>query len=211
MRNPWLDIPEADYVGHMSSPEVGQRPVLCRLLREALEAARPEAALILGGSTGNGLEHVDPSATARVVVVDINPAYLDRLRGLFPGPGFDLEVRCGDVAGMELERDAFDLVHAALFLEYVDWPAVLPRVARSLRRDGVFSAVLQAPSVSSPAVTPTPFTSLRSLESLFHFVDPDALAAAGGEAGLALRTRRREALPAGKAFEVMRFVRRAGR
>jgi hypothetical protein len=42
MRNPWLDIPEADYVGHMSSPVVNQRPVLNRLLREALQRVRRE-------------------------------------------------------------------------------------------------------------------------------------------------------------------------
>ena len=41
MRNPWLDIAEVDYVGHMSSPAVNQRPVLSRLLRDALESAQP--------------------------------------------------------------------------------------------------------------------------------------------------------------------------
>ena len=41
MNNPWLDISEADYVGHMSSPAVGQRPVLGRLLGDTLETVRP--------------------------------------------------------------------------------------------------------------------------------------------------------------------------
>jgi hypothetical protein len=40
-RNPSLDIPESDYVGHMSSPEVDQYRVLNRLLREVLIAVRP--------------------------------------------------------------------------------------------------------------------------------------------------------------------------
>ena len=56
IRNPWLDIPEADYSGHMSNPEVGQRPVLDRILREALHDVRPRALLVLGCSTGHGLE-----------------------------------------------------------------------------------------------------------------------------------------------------------
>ena len=63
MRNPWLDISEADYVGHMSSPTVGQRPVLGRLLGEVLETVLPNVVLVLGGSTGNGLEHVNPTVT----------------------------------------------------------------------------------------------------------------------------------------------------
>jgi len=59
MRNPWLDIPELDYVGHMSSPMVNQRPVLSRLMGDALKCVRPRTMLVLGCSTGNGLEHVE--------------------------------------------------------------------------------------------------------------------------------------------------------
>jgi len=32
MRNPWLDISDGDYVGHMSSPSVMQRPMLSRII-----------------------------------------------------------------------------------------------------------------------------------------------------------------------------------
>ena len=209
MRNPWLDISEADYVGHMSSPAVGQRSVLNRLLGEALEAVRPKTALVIGCSSGNGLEHVNPAVTSRIVVVDVNPQYLLRLRERLPNPGFDLDVRCGDITDIELERNAFDMVHAGLVFEYVEWPVLLPRVAGALRPGGVLSVILQARSVLSPAVTPTPFTSLRSLESLFRFVVPGALCEAAHDEGLILRTRRRDALPAGKSFEVMRFVREA--
>jgi hypothetical protein len=67
--------------------------------------------------------------------------------------------------------------------------------------------VVQLPSSSSPAVTPTGFASLESLESLFRFVEPDALALAARGARLTLRDRRTESLPSGKAFEVLRFVR----
>jgi SAM-dependent methyltransferase len=209
LRNPWLDIPEADYLGHMSSPMVNQRPVLSRLLGDALELIRPRAALVLGCSTGNGLEHVNPDVTSRVTVVDINPAYLRRLGERFPNPGYELDVRCADLADIVLEPEAFDLVHAGLVLEYVEWRPVLPRVAKALRPRGVLSVVLQLPSVSSPAVTPTAFTSVRSLESVFHFVDPGALVEAASGAGLTPSDRRTEPLAAGKAFEVLLFVRDA--
>lgn len=206
MNNPWLDISEADYVGHMSSPAVGQRPVLGRLLGDALETVRPNTLLVLGCSTGNGLEHVNPTVTSRVVVVDVNPEYLRRLRERFPNPMFDLDVRCGDLNDVELEREAYDMVHAALLFEYLEWRVLLPRVAMALRPGALLSVILQLPSTSSPSVTPTPFTSLRRLESLFRFVEPTSLVDAARREGLTLSGRRAEALPAGKAFEVLRFI-----
>jgi len=209
MSNPWLDIPEADYVGHMSSPAVGQRPVLGRLLGEALETVRPKVVLVLGCSTGNGLEYVNPVVTSRVVVVDVNPKYLLRLRERFPNPTFELDVRPGDVIDIKLEREAYDLVHAGLIFEYIAWPVLLPRVAMALRPRGVLSVILQVPSASSPAVTPTTFTSLRKLESLFRFVEPTALVDAARGGGLNLNARHTEALPAGKSFEVLRFMKDA--
>jgi ubiquinone/menaquinone biosynthesis C-methylase UbiE len=209
MRNPWLDIPELDYVGHMSSPTVDQRPVLSRLMGDALESVRPRTMLVLGGSTGNGLERVNPEVTSQVTVVDLNPAYLRRLGERFPNPGFALDVQCADVADVVLDPEAFDLVHAALVLEYVEWPSLLPRVTSTLKPGGVLSVVLQLPSAATPAVTPTTFVSLRSLESLFRFVEPGALVEAACGAGLALTNRHTESLPAGKAFEVLRFVKPA--
>jgi SAM-dependent methyltransferase len=209
MRNPWLDIPEVDYVCHMSSPTVNQRPVLSRLMGDAMESVRPRTMLVLGCSTGNGLEHVNPEVTSRVTVVDLNPAYLLRLGERFPDPGFSLDVQCADLADVVFEPEAFDLVHAGLVLEYVEWPLLLPRVASTLKPGGVLSVVLQLPSTSSPAVTPTTFVSLRSLESLFRFVEPGALVEAACGAGLTLSSRRTESLAAGKAFEVLRFVKHA--
>lgn len=206
MSNPWLDIPEGDYVGHMSHPVVGQRPVLNRLLREALARARPAAALVVGCSTGNGLEHLDPAITRRLTAVDVNPAYLQALREHFPSPAFHLEIRCGDVSALHLDPASYDLVHAALVLEYVDWPSLVPRLVSTIRPGGAFSIVLQRPSETAPAVTPTPFTSLLRLESRFRFVDGDALVECAGDAGLTLQARGFEPLPSGKAFEVLWFV-----
>jgi SAM-dependent methyltransferase len=209
MGNPWLDIPEGDYLGHMSSPMVNQRPVLSRLLRDTLESVRPRTVLVLGASTGNGLEHVRQEVTSRVTVVDANPAYLRRLVEVFSNAGFELDVRCADLADFVFEPEAFDLVHAGLILEYVDWPRLLPRLAATLRPSGVFSVVLQLRSGSSPAVTETAFTSLRLLETLFRFVEPEALVEASRGVGLMLDSWRTEPLTAGKAFEVLRFVRDA--
>ena len=113
------------------------------------------------------------------------------------------------MADCVLELEAFDLVHAGLVLEYVEWPLLLPRVAATLKPGGVLSVVLQLPSATSPAVTPTSFVSLHSLESLFRFVEPGMLVRAARAAGLTLGSQRTESLHAGKAFEVLRLTRDA--
>lgn len=209
MRNPWLDISDNDYVGHMSSPSVMQRPMLSRIMGEALEAVRPKAMLVVGCSTGNGLDHVNPEFTSRVDVIDLNQAYLDRLIEQFPHTGFAMNVQCADLADVTLEAEAFDLVHAALVLEYINWPSLIPRVASALKRDGTLSVVLQLPSAANPSVTPTAFTALQSLESIFNFVDPDALIDVADASRLKLSHRYVESLPTGKSFEVMRFAKSA--
>jgi SAM-dependent methyltransferase len=205
MKNPWLDIPAADYIGHMSSPDVDQYQVLNRLLRDALWSTRPHCVLVLGCSTGNGFEHVDPAVTSRVVGIDINPAYLQRLAERFPDPPFMLDVRCADLAEYRFDPETFDLVHAALVFEYVEWSRLLPRVAAGLKPTGALNVVLQLPSPEYPAVTPTGFTSLRSLESVFRFVEPAVLVEHAMALGLGLASRRTERLRSEKAFEVCRF------
>ena len=59
---------------------------------------------------------------------DVNPKYLLRLRERFPNPTFKLDVRHGDVIDIVLGREAYNLVHAGLIFEYVEWPVLLPRM-----------------------------------------------------------------------------------
>jgi SAM-dependent methyltransferase len=205
MNNPWLDIAVDDYVGHMASPDVGQHQVLNRLFGEVLRNVRPRNVLVLGCSTGNGFEHIDPAVTSRVVGVDINPQYLQRLVEQFPNPAFNLEVRCTDLSDCAFEAAAFDLVHSALVFEYIEWPRLLPRLVQALAFHAVLSVVLQIPSHVSPAVTPTRFTSLRALESVFRFVDRDGLIREAAESGLRLEWHRSVQLKAGKTFAVLGF------
>ena len=204
--NPWTGIPESDYVRHMNSPAVGQRRALNQILADALRTTEPRAVLVVGCSTGNGFEHIDPAITARVTGVDINPAYLQSLVNRFASQSLALDIRCADLSESEFEHETYDLVHAALVFEYLPWQDLLLRLAKALKLRGVLSVVLQRPSVSSAAVTPTAFTSLLALEPLFHFVDPDAVVDSAQADGLELHERRTEPLPSGKAFEVLRLV-----
>jgi SAM-dependent methyltransferase len=205
MRNPWLDIPAADYVGHMSSPEVDQLAILSRLLREALERFRPRDLLLLGCSTGNGLVHVDPAVTRRVTGVDINPEYLAYITEQFPNPGFELTLHCADVMTYAFTPDAFDLVHCALLFEYLEWPRLIRELSKTTRIGGGLSVVVQRPSDALPAVTRTAYLSLGRLEPLFHFVETTSVVVQAHSCGFELQAQRTEPLNSGKAFDVLHF------
>ena len=209
-KNPWLEIPEADYAGHMGSEDVGQLSVLARLFHDALRLFVPADVLVLGCSSGNGFEHIDPRVTRRVTGIDINPAYLQLLTRRFPSPAFELSLECADVACYHFPAEGFDFVHVPVLFEYVEWEQLLPALARSLRPGGLLSVIMQRPSPSAPAVAHTQYASLRKLERLFRFVPPDALRALAVGAGLSIESEFEVPLKQEKAFHVLYLRRRAG-
>jgi SAM-dependent methyltransferase len=203
MTNPWLEIPEADYVGHMSSEEVGQLQALGTIFRDTLRLFAPAHVLVLGCSSGNGFEHIDPQVTRHVAGIDINPTYLELLASRFPSPGFELSLECADLASYPLPPDRFDLIHAPLIFEYLDWERPFSGVVRSLRPGGLLSVVLQRPSPSAPAVSRTNYPSLRKLERLFCFIQPDALRARAAQESVRIEREFKVPLKRGKAFDVL--------
>ena len=58
MKNPWLDIPLADYEAHMALPSVGQAALLGDLFAATVEAHRPESVALIGCAGGNGFERI---------------------------------------------------------------------------------------------------------------------------------------------------------
>jgi SAM-dependent methyltransferase len=203
MTNPWLEIPESDYLGHMESEEVAQLQALGGAFRDVLRSFAPADVLLLGCSCGNGLEHVDPAVTRRVTGIDVNPLYLQSLARRFPSPGYELSLVCADLAGYAFPPGTFDLVHGALVFEYLGWEGLLPGIARCLRPGGVLSVVLQLPSPACPAVTPTRYSSLQALETLFRFVRPEELRQRAGCENLTTEREFTVPLKQGKAFHVM--------
>lgn len=203
--NPWLNIPAADYETHMAHAEVGQLQFLNRVFRDVLVEFRPAAVAVVGCTTGNGFEHIRNDITTRVVGIDINPSYLEIVRRRFAGRIAGLELICTDIRTCELPADTFDLVHAALVLEYVRPAIVIDRAADWLRRGGLFVAVLQLPSPRSGKVTDTGITSLEPLERFMNLVGPADLNRIAVQRGfLEVRTRR-VGLPGAKEFHVAIF------
>lgn len=205
MRNPWLSIPLADYEGHMSLPEIGQADLLADILENALRQYAPRSVAIIGCAGGNGLERIRPETTPRVVAIDLNPAYVARLRERFARRLPGLEAIAGDIQAEAVCFPPVDLVFAGLLLEYVDPDTVLRRFRTLLSARGILCTVIQAENSASPAVTPSPFTSLRALAPLIRLVHPDTLRDRAGRAGFREIARRGEASAGGREFTVQSF------
>jgi len=207
-RSPWLDIPAADYEGHMSHGVVGQLQALNEIFAEIIVTFEPRGLAVLGCATGNGFEHIRPDVTKTVIAVDINAGYLDilkeRYRSNLPG----LQVVCADAARAEIEPGSLDHVHAGLILEYVKTGSILKRAASWLKTGGVLSVVLQLPSEQSGPVTDTPFDNLKLLEPAMRLVDPAEVTAEAQKVGLSHRKSFEVELMQGKRFHVIYYVRK---
>ena len=184
MTNPWLTIPAEDYEAHMASPEVGQLQVLNQLFKVVLEEHRPESLAVLGCSTGNGFEHIDPSTTRRVVGIDINPSYLGVARKRFLGSLPMLELLEEDFTSATFAIHPVSLVFAALVFEYVGIGEAVRSISRSLTPGGVLVAALQLPSLTSTPVTKTRFKSLEALVPIMNLVSPEEFSLVCFETGL---------------------------
>jgi SAM-dependent methyltransferase len=207
-RNPWLDIPAADYEGHMSHAAVGQLQALNEVFAEILVTFEPRRLAVLGCATGNGFEHIRPDVTETVIAVDINDDYLGILKKRFRASLPGLHVKCADATKVDIEPRSLDHVHAGLILEYVKTETLLKQAASWLNTGGVLSVVLQLPSEESGPVTDTPFDSLKLLEPAMRLVEPAKVTAEAQNVGLSHRKSFDVELMQGKKFRVIYYVRK---
>jgi SAM-dependent methyltransferase len=207
MKNPWLDIPLADYEAHMLLPKVGQAQLLSDIFASALDELAPQSVAVLGCAGGNGFDRIAPQKTERIVGVDVNPDYINQVRARFASrlPGLELIVS-------DIERDTFvmspvDLVFAALVLEYMDVDVVIPKIHSMLRPGGLVITVVQLPSDAVPDITPTKYTKLNAVSSVMKLVAVDRLERVFSECGYQQIDSWRAEVLNGKCFQVQRFRR----
>ena len=202
MKNPWLRIPASDYEAHMALPDVGQAQAIRKLMASALKEYTPASLAVIGCTTGNGLEHVDPTHTRRVVGVDINAAYLAVLETRFAGKIPHLELIEADITAPGFGFDPVSMVFAALLFEYVDVAAALRNIARCLTPEAILVAVLQLPSPESAPVTASRYKSLKLLSSIMKLVSPPEFSGMCRSLGLQQIQTDSILLKKGKAFWV---------
>ncbi|HUP04058.1 MAG TPA: hypothetical protein VMU19_08715 [Bryobacteraceae bacterium] len=201
MPHPWLDVPLNDYEEHMRSASVRQLEVLSELFRQVLQCCAPASVAVLGVAGGNGLEHIDPARTKRVVGVDINPDYLEAVRQRYQAlPG--LELRRHDLTEPCAAIAPVELVHAALIFEHAGLDPCLEHALSLAAEGGRFSAVLQLPATTSEDLAITPFPSVQRLRENFRLIEPARFRERLDENGFRLLQAWEHPLPGGKAFWV---------
>ena len=199
--NPWLKIPVEDYEGHMGSPNVNQLSFLSSTFKKALEHHDSFTVALLGCATGNGLEHVKRESTHRVTAVDINPEYLEVLRQRYGNSLPGLEIVQDDLESCELEKQAYSLIFAGLVFEYLEPLALLQKIAKWLKVNGILVTVLQLPD-DGASVTETPYTSLKSLNSIMSLIDPKQFKIIADDVGLMAIEQKFITLETGKSFYI---------
>jgi SAM-dependent methyltransferase len=202
--NPWSVVPAADYERHMGPEGLAQLEPLSAIFQEAYAAAQPDRLLLLGCATGNGLEHVTPAVTKRIVGVDVNLQYLGVARQRFIGLGARLELYCAEAEKFRASPGSFDLVHAALLFEYLYPEPLVRRIAEWLAPEGVCSVVLQLPGGDAP---PAPTRTLQIIEKATKLVPPDEMTRLFDHYGLPRRREKTVPLRFGKSFWVGVFGR----
>ena len=115
MRNPWLDIPLADYEAHMALPTVGQQRLIADQLDTLIGTYSPSSVAILGCAGGNGFDRLVRTSARRVVGVDINPDYIEQARRRYAGSIPGLELHIADIQSSASLFDPVDLIYAVGF------------------------------------------------------------------------------------------------
>jgi SAM-dependent methyltransferase len=197
--NPWTVVPAADYERHMGPQGVNQLAPLSAIFEEVYAAAQPDRLLLLGCATGNGLEHVNPAVTKRIVGVDVNLQYLGVARQRFIGLGARLELFCSEAERFRAAPASFDLVHAALLFEYLHPEPLVRRIAEWLAPQGTCSVVLQLPGGDGPV---PPSKTMQIISKAMRLVPPDDLTRLLEHYGLPLRRAKTVPLEHGKRFWV---------
>jgi len=201
----WLDIPLADYEGHMALPAVGQAQLIARLFAELIREQRPRSVALMGCAGGNGFEHLIGSTVERSVGVDINERYLEKARERYASALPGLALHAADIQSEAAIFDPVDLIYAALVLEYVDLGAAMRTLRRHCRTGGTLATLIQLPHRSQGHVSASPYTSLGRLGPAMRLVSGDDLIREAAGAGFRLEETQTPATAAGKEFALHRF------
>lgn len=205
---PWLHIPADDYEAHMGA--AGQAAVLRDVFARVYADVRPVHLAVLGCTTGSDLGRIEPTITDVAVGVDINADYLEIARTrLQAALGPRLHLIHGDVLEVELPPVSFELVHAALLLEYVEPRAFFRRVVQWLAPEGICSMITQEPAPGVTAVSNTGYESLRSLSRQMTLRTIEEVVALAADAGLRELSRQSNEVPGGKILVSSTFEKSA--
>jgi len=204
--NPWLTIPIEDYESHMALPEIGQARMLAEELALATSRLSARSIALVGCAGGNGLATL-PASVRRIVAIDINPAYVETVRKRFGGRSAALELFVADIQQGAPLCAPVDLVYAGLIFEYVDLTGTMSALRDLCAPEGTMVAVIQLPREDGHFVSPSPFSSLQSLQGCARIRSREELQERASHVGFRPTDARSITSAGGKSFDVLSFRR----
>lgn len=205
MRNPWLDIPLADYEAHMALPTVGQSLLIANELDILVRIRSPDSVAIIGCAGGNGFDRVARTGVSRLIGVDLNPEYIKQARARYQGRIPGLELYVADIQASASLFDPVDLIYAALVMEYVDPARTMNILACHCKPNGVLAVLSQLPHETMGHVSPSPYTSLQLLAPGMRLISRQELQRHAVHAGFAPEQSRMIVSTGGKRLRIDEF------
>ncbi|WP_237073040.1 class I SAM-dependent methyltransferase [Prosthecochloris sp. CIB 2401] len=190
----------------MSLPTVDQAVMTATELSRVLSQFTPESVAVIGCAGGNGFDAI-PASTKRVVGVDINHSYIARAAERYEQRIPGLEFHVADVQSDHLPFEPVELIYASLVLEYVSLPESLDNLARVCLPGGRLVTLLQQPSTTMTALTPSPYNTIQSLNKIMRLVPSSECAGYAASAGFTLESEKSLTIKSGKSFLVQVYYR----
>lgn len=205
MRNPWEDIPLADYENHMSLASVGQLQAMNEMMKGQFNAYSVSSVMIFGIAGGNGLEHVRRDQFGKIYGIDVNADYLNSVRKRYPSLDGVLECLCVDLLDEAVRLPVADLVIANLLIEYIGYECFQKAIRQVSPR--YVSCIIQI-NAEDGWVSDSPYLhAFDGLEPLHHQMEAAALERAMAEIDYRAVQTSEHGLPNGKKLVRMDFER----
>lgn len=208
MKNPWEEIPLADYENHMKLDSVMQLQAMNEMMKGQFDTYDISSVIIFGVAGGNGLEHIRTEKFAKVYGVDVNLSYLQSAIKRFPNLDGLLECLRIDLIHETDKLPQADMVIANLLIEYIGYES-FQNAVRQVNPQYV-SCIIQinAENQENHWVSDSPYLHVfDGLERIHHQMEEQALNEAMREIGYHAIKSFDRTLPDGKKLVQIDFER----
>ena len=179
MKNPWEEIPLADYENHMKLDTVMQLQTLNEMMKGQFDTYSISSVVIFGVAGGNGLEHIQKGKFERIYGIDINSSYLQEVILRYPDLNGLLECLCIDLIDEADKLPKADMVIANLLIEYIGYQCF--QKAIQYVNPKYVSCIIQI-NIEDNWVSDSPYLHVfDGLEQVHHQMEEQALVKAMNE------------------------------
>lgn len=173
MKNPWEEIPLADYENHMKLDSVMQLQAMNEMMKGQFDAYPISSVMIFGIAGGNGLEHIRKDRFEKVYGVDVNSSYLQEVIKRYPELDGLLECLCINLINETDKLPNADMVIANLLIEYIGYEC-FQKAVRQVNPKYV-SCIIQI-NMEDNWVSDSPYLHVfDGLEQVHHQMEEQAL------------------------------------